>query len=132
MTKPLWRRIADFPLVALAIALLAVVGATSGFGWLVEQLPDIGSQDASRTAKVIALIAVLLIIYKLFIRHLGDTPHDDLPWHRAPRELAQGTLLAFGLFSAIVAIAAALGSYRIVGWGGGEDFRSEEHTSELQ
>ncbi|MBA4163472.1 MAG: CPBP family intramembrane metalloprotease domain-containing protein [Erythrobacter sp.] len=122
MTNPLWRRIADFPLVALAIALLAVVGSTSGFGWLVEHLPDIGSQDASRTAKVIALIALLLIIYKFFIRHLGDAPHDDLPWHRASRELAQGTLLAFGLFSAIVAIAAALGSYRIVGWGGGEDF----------
>lgn len=122
MTKPLWRRIADFPLVALAIALLVVVGTTSGFGWLVEQIPDIANQDAIRPFKVIALIALLLIVYKLAVRHLGEAPHDDLPWHRAPRELALGTLLAFGLFSAIVAIAAALGSYRIVGWGGGEDF----------
>ncbi|KUO50403.1 MAG: hypothetical protein APF78_06585 [Sphingomonadales bacterium BRH_c3] len=122
MTKPLWRRIADFPLVALAIALLAVVGTTSGFGWLVEQIPDITNQDAIRPFKVIALIALLLIVYKLAVRHLGEEPHDDLPWHRAPRELALGTLLAFGLFSAIVAIAAVLGSYRIVGWGGGEDF----------
>src|SRR3546814_10742539 len=92
------------------------------------------------------IIALLLMVYKLVVRHMGKAPHDDLTWHRAPRELAQGSLLAFGLFSAIVAIAAALGSYRIVGWGGGEDFvmilfvagfaagfvRSEEHTSELQ
>lgn len=122
MKKPLWRRIADFPLIALAIALLAVVGTTSGFGWLVEQLPNIASQDASRPFKVMALIALLLIVYKLVVRHLGDAPRDDLPWHRAPRELVQGTLLAFVLFSAIVATAAALGSYRIVGWGGGDDF----------
>lgn len=121
MQKPLWRRIADFPLVTMLLALAAVIATTSGFSWLSRQFPQFAGREDAGAVKVVILIALLLVVYKFFIRKLGEAPHDDLPIHRSGRDLAQGAVWAFVLFSVIVGFAALAGAYRIVGWGGASD-----------
>lgn len=124
MGKPLWRRIAEFPLVAMLLAIAAVVATTASFRWLSSLFPQFANRDDAGAVKVVILITLLLTVYKLFIRRLGESPHDDLPFHRAGHELAQGTVWAFVLFSVIVGLAALFGAYRITGWGGASDILS--------
>jgi hypothetical protein len=113
--QPLWRRIIDFPLVAMLIAgALIVVAVALGynFGKLVPSgLPARGVVLAGIN------LALVLLAYKLVIVRLGERPRDDLPTHNALRDLGFGLGGGIALFSIAVAIAAALGVYRIVGWG---------------
>ncbi|MBD3728810.1 MAG: CPBP family intramembrane metalloprotease [Sphingomonadales bacterium] len=122
--KPMWRRIVDFPLVALVISLGLLVATGAAFGWLMRRMPEYAGKDVTNLVEVLALIAALTLVYKLVIARIGDPPRDDLPFHLAPRHLAIGTLVAFVLFTAVVGIAALLGAYRIVGPGGWTDFLS--------
>ncbi len=115
---PLWKRVWNFPLVALVVALvltvlvMAVVTIASGalFEALGAEVPD--------PVLVVSVVAALIVLQKLVLRRLGERKHDDLPWASAARGLALGTLAAFVLMSVIVGIAALLGAYVIVGWGG--------------
>ncbi len=115
---PLWKRIWDFPLVTLlvAVALTAAVIAavTIGSGVLAAAM----GMDVPEPVAMVAVIAALIGLQKLVLRRLGARRHDDLPFAAAPRGLALGTLAAFVLFSVIVGIAALAGAYVIVGWGG--------------
>jgi len=115
--RPLWRRIADFPLVAMLIALFALmVGITIAY--------IIASEAIARNRGVgievmfdLVAIPIVLLIYKLVIVRLGQHPRDDLRAAGALRPLAWGLLGGFLVFSLIVAAAAALGVYRITGPG---------------
>ncbi|TMM50350.1 CPBP family intramembrane glutamic endopeptidase [Qipengyuania marisflavi] len=117
--KSWWRKIVDFPLVAMVIALAAiiiVVGLMS-FGAIqigVEAFPE----DAAEA--IFALIATLgaIITYKLFVRRLGEEPRDDLPFDRRSKDFWRGLVFAGLLMTAIVGVTAALGGYSIAGWGG--------------
>jgi hypothetical protein len=115
---PLWKRIWNFPLVAMLVALVLcviVIGVINvGAGILSGAL----GVDVPEPVQVVAVVAALIILQKLVLRRLGERRHDDLPFAEAPRGLALGTLGAGLLFSVIVGIAALLGAYRIVGWGG--------------
>ena len=72
------------------------------------------------------LCAVLLIIlYKLVIRHLGEHPHDDLRLPGAFSRLTLGLGTGLVLFAVIVAIAALLGVYHLTGRGDWSDFVPE-------
>lgn len=115
---PVWKRILDFPLVAMLIAIAAVAGVMVATGQLGKALEGAMSREARGPVLVVFSVAVLLAVQKLVLRRLGERKHDDLPLAQAERGLATGTLAAFVLFSAIVAIAALLGAYRIDGWGG--------------
>jgi membrane protease YdiL (CAAX protease family) len=118
--KPLWRRIADFPLVAMLIAVALFVLANAATLLIARALPpmDLPVQMVVRAALVIALT---LLVYKLAIRHLGERPRDDLRLADAPKGLGIG--LAFGavVFAAIVGVAAIADVYNIVGEGGTGD-----------
>jgi len=115
--RPLWRRIADFPFVAMLIALFALmVGITIAY--------IIASEAIARNRGVgievmfdLVAIPIVLLIYKLVIVRLGQHPRDDLRAAGALRPLAWGLLGGFLVFSLIVAAAAALGVYRITGPG---------------
>ncbi|HEY4070516.1 MAG TPA: type II CAAX endopeptidase family protein [Sphingomicrobium sp.] len=115
--KPLWRRIVDYPLVAMVIAVVINIVATAlgiGVGKLV---PPLGR---NWTAIVNALLVIIpvYITYKLIIVRLGDRPRDDLIWSRdAAKKLGSGLLVGFLIMAAAVAVAAILGVYRIVGAG---------------
>jgi uncharacterized protein len=112
-----WKRIADFPLVTMAIAIVLFVAATAAASFLGKLLPamDRFALTATRAAIVFLLV---FATYKLAIRHLGEEPHDDLPIKGAAKGLGIGVLAGIALFSLIVGAAALLDVYNIIGEGG--------------
>lgn len=111
--SPLWRRIVDFPLVAMLIAISAlIVGITIAYLIATLAIPsDLGVGIEVRFDLVGILI--ILLIYKLLIVRLGEHPRDDLRGAGGLRPLGWGLLGGVILFSFIVAVAAALGVYHI-------------------
>jgi hypothetical protein len=119
--KPLWRKIVDFPLVTMLIA-LAIVIACFAAGLLIGQhfLPDIPGFSKQIKFDLVS-IPLLIIAYELVIRRLGEHPRDDYRDPRALRHLAIGLAAGFLVFSLAVAVAAVLGVYRITGAGDASD-----------
>ena len=122
--RPLWKRILQFPLVALILALLivTVAQALAAGASFVAGTPQ--GQLASPSDIVFSLAVTVLVVlaYKLVVVRLGEHPRDDLPFDGRARDavsgFAQGTLL----FSAIVGVAALLGVYRALGLSPAEDW----------
>lgn len=111
--KPLWRRIVEFPLVAMLIAVAIVIlcfTVTFLLGkYVVPAIPGV------TTAMKLDLMAIplLLLAYKFVISRLGAHPKDDYRDPKALRNLGLGLAAGFLVFSAAVAVAAILGVYRI-------------------
>src|SRR5690349_23623989 len=88
--KPLWRRIVDYPLVAMVIAILlfmitiSVAGAVDKFA-----MPRIAGFTFEMKFDIIA-IPLLIIVYELVIRRLGENPRDDYRDPQALRHLLLG------------------------------------------
>ena len=114
--RPLIRRIVDFPLVAMIIAIALFIAASAAATLLGKLLPPMAANAAAAVKGAIA-IALMLAVYKLVIVRLGERPRDDLPIAAAPRGLALGVLTGFLLFCALVGIAALFNVYNIVGPG---------------
>jgi membrane protease YdiL (CAAX protease family) len=114
---PLWKRIWNFPLVAMLVALAAAIAAIAAAGIASEALSPFIDRQLLALLQVTLTIALLVVVQKLVMRRLGERKHDDLPLAGAARGLITGTATAFVLFSTIVGIAAVLGAYFIVGWG---------------
>ncbi len=117
--RPLWRKIVDFPLVAMVIAILIAILCFT-VAMLIGKfvLPPIPGFSLEMTFDLIA-IPLLILAYELIIRHLGDTRRDD---YRDPawlRRLGLGVGGGFLIFSVAVGIAALLGVYRVLGEGDG-------------
>lgn len=115
--QPLWRRVADFPLVAMLIAIALYVMATAAALWVGKLMPDAGRVPNAVIHAAIA-IAIMFAVYKSVMRTLGERPHDDLPAENALKHTGLGLLAGFLLFSAVVAVAAFVNVYRIAGYGG--------------
>ena len=119
--KPLWRRIVDFPLVTMVIALAIVIFCFT-VGQLIGQflLPNI--PGFSREMKFdLASIPLVIIAYELIIRRLGEHPRDDYRDPHALRNLGIGLAAGFLVFSLAVAVAAVLGVYHVTGEGDATD-----------
>jgi membrane protease YdiL (CAAX protease family) len=114
--KPLLQRIADFPLVAMVIAILLYAFATA-LGLVVGSKLPIADEQLHFLAKAGITLALVLATYKLAIVHLGGKPRDDLPAKEALKYLGLGLLAGFLIFSLAVGAAAAFGVYKIVGYG---------------
>jgi len=115
--KPLWRRIVDFPLMAMLIALMIAILCFT-IGMLLSQFVLPPTPALSREIRLdLISIPVLLLGYELLIRHLGEHPRDDYRDPRALRHLGVGLAAGFLLFSAAVGVAALLGIYKITGPG---------------
>jgi membrane protease YdiL (CAAX protease family) len=114
--KPLWRRIVDFPLVAMCIAIALFIAATAVGIIITKQLPPM-DRNLSVVVQAAINIALVLATYKLAIVRLGEHPRDDLPARGWARNLGFGLLLGLALFSAVVGIAAVTDVYNIVGRG---------------
>ena len=117
---PLWRRIFDFPLITMIVAVALFVGANAA-GLLVAKLLPPMSSEGALVAKAAINILLVLAVYKFAIRRIGEGPHDDLPIAGAAKGLGAGLLLGFLLFSFIVGIAALFDVYNIVGSGDTSD-----------
>ncbi len=116
-SKPLWRRIVDFPLAAMLIAVAIFILAIAGGIVAAKVLPPMDKTlgDLVRAAIGIGLV---FAAYKLVIRHLGEQPRDDLPLREAPKGLGLGLLFGLLLFSLVVGVAAIVDVYNIIGEGG--------------
>ena len=60
---------------------------------------------------------VLILLYKLVIRRLGEHPRDDLHLDGSSKPLLAGLGIGFVIFAAVVGIAAVFGIYHVVGEG---------------
>jgi uncharacterized protein len=116
--RPLWRRIVDYPLVAMLVAILVYAAAVALSLVLGKLVPPVGKTAVAAIHAVIT-ITILLAAYKFVMVRLGERPKDDLPAKPALGESAVGLGLGFALMAASVAVAATLGVYRIVGAGDG-------------
>lgn len=129
---PLWKRIWNFPLVAMLAAIAVTVAVLAVMNLVGDLLRGVLDRDVRGALMVLATMAALFAAQKLVLRRLGERKHDDLPLAGAARGLAVGTGVAFVLFSAIVGIAALLGAYSIIGWGGMSNWLMLLFTAGLQ
>jgi len=115
--KSLWRRIVDYPLVAMVIAIVIVILCFT-IGMLIAQfvVPPIPGLTIPMKFDLVS-IPILLLAYFLVIRRMGEYPRDDYRDAKWARNLGLGLAAGLAVFSAAVAVAAILGIYRIVGQG---------------
>ena len=118
---PLWRKVWEFPLVAMVVGIIAMIVAISAVGALTELLPADLGRDTRTLIQGIGATIVIVAVYKFVIPRLGATRRDDLPLQGAVGDTALGLFVGFAVFSAIVGVAAALGIYRATAYGPSED-----------
>src|SRR4051794_4740972 len=132
--RPLWRRILDFPLVAMLIGMAVIMLGTAiavdvslfvlppvpglhrettpgppiGVHYSLFFPPPVPGLTRETTLDLLAA-AILIILYKLLIRRLGEHPRDDLRFTGSLRPLLGGLAGGFVIFALVVAIAAAVG-----------------------
>ena len=112
------RRLVDFPLVALLIAIATFALASFLTTMIMRHVVPKLTTDLRSLIGGTIVIALVLTGYKLVIRHLGEEPRDDLSSRHAMRDLGLGLGAGFLLFSAVVGVAALIDVYNIVGAGG--------------
>jgi membrane protease YdiL (CAAX protease family) len=115
--RPTWRRILEFPLVALVIAVALFIGAMRVAYLIGRQLPYPTESIEGLAVRSAIAIALGVTVYKLVIARLGEQPRDELLLARAPKELGFGLLFGALLFAAVVGLAALADVYNIVGAG---------------
>src|SRR5262245_38476457 len=104
--RPLWLRIADFPLVAMVVAIALYVMA-SVLAQYLGKFVEIG-QPGTAAVHMVITIGLVATAYKLVIVRLGERPRDDLPIDGALPALGKGLAAGFLLFGAVVGVAAIL------------------------
>ena len=113
-SRPQWRRIVDFPLVAM-LAAIAIYAAAVTIAFLVQKALPPMPKDMASAVQTIVAVGLTFTAYKVAIRRLGDEPRDDLPAHGAGKNLALGLFAGAALFCVVVGVAMLAGSYKIVG-----------------
>jgi hypothetical protein len=116
--RPAWRRVVDFPLVALVISVALFIGAMRVAYLVGNQLPYPANSLEGLALRSAIAIALAVAVYKLVVARLGEQPRDELLLARAPKELGFGLLFGALLFAAVVGVAALADVYNIVGAGG--------------
>jgi uncharacterized protein len=115
-SKPTWRRIVDFPLVSMVIAVALFLLTVAVANLVVRVLPP-KTSIVGLSARAAVDVALLLAVYKLVFVRLGERPRDDLRLHNAAKSLSVGLVIGFLLFCALAGIAALFDVYNVVGRG---------------
>jgi membrane protease YdiL (CAAX protease family) len=115
--KPLWRRIVDYPLVAMVIA-VAIVILCFTIGLIIGQrlLPPIPGFTLEMKFDLCST-PLVIIAYELVIRRMGEHPRDDYRDPQWLKHLALGLAAGLIVFSIAVGVAALLGVYHVTGEG---------------
>lgn len=123
-TRPLWKRILQFPLVALILAFLVVLAAQllSAGVTLLAGTPMDELSSPRDLPFAIAVTVLVVLAYKLVVVRLGEQKRDDLPFDRRARDVVPGFAQGALVFSAIVGVAALLGAYQAVELSPAEDW----------
>jgi membrane protease YdiL (CAAX protease family) len=113
---PTVRRIIEFPLVLMVIATAMFIAAMVGAGIIAQQIPG---PDGSPLILVDGMVVALAAVgaYWLFCRYVERAPMRDFAREGWAKELLGGFAGGVLIFAAVVGVAAALGVYRIEGWG---------------
>ena len=114
--KPLWRRIVDYPLVAMVIALIITIICFTAGMLIARAVPRIPGFSTQMKFDLMS-IPILLLAYYFVISRLGEHPRNDYRDRKWLSRLAIGLGAGLIVFSAAVAIAAVLRVYQIVGAG---------------
>lgn len=122
--KPLWRRIVDFPVVAMAVSLIVCIAADAIAGVIGESLPIPAGSLRTIMKDGLVLVAVLLV-YKLVITRLGEHPRDDLRGRRALPDLGMGLATGFCIMALTVVAAAVANVYHLIGKGDSSQLANE-------
>jgi uncharacterized protein len=112
-TQPtLWRRVLQFPLVQILVAILFIA-----IPFAVVSTPfNVFVTDKSlRRLGALLLTAVVLAAYSAYVRIIERRPVTELSGARAVREFGIGFGLGTLLFSVTIGILAALGAYEVTG-----------------
>jgi len=133
---PTWRKVVNFPLVAMIISIVLLMVASLVAPFVIGIIAGVADPSFQSTpAEIKTLltgryllpasiveIAASVLVYKLVIRHLGDRPRDDLTLAGAARDGGHGVLAGAVVFSVIVGLAALFGVYHITGGGSWSSF----------
>lgn len=107
-------RVAAHPMFRLLVAFVFVVGGmllSSGLGRTIG--PHHGGWQS--LAVGVGVAAIFVTLYALFCRAIERRPAIELALPGAAAELGAGLVAGLVLFSAVVAVIAVLGGYRVVG-----------------
>ena len=110
--KPMWLRIAQFPLLRLAVfgtAMFCMLGLSNAF------MEATAGNTPLQIAVVIGWAAVGFTVYVGFVRLVERRPAKELALPGMGRDLGIGLLLGAGLYTACTVILMVMGSYRIDG-----------------
>ncbi|MFN2101181.1 CPBP family intramembrane glutamic endopeptidase [Altererythrobacter sp. MF3-039] len=120
--RSFWRKIWEFPLVALIVALvLAMLCAAAVSVFNAQLLQPKIAEPWPTIISSIGIVVLSIAVYKLAIRKLGAKKHDDLPFGPALKDTALGFAGGGVLISICVGLAALTGVYTISGEGQGTD-----------
>ena len=75
--KSTWRKVLDFPLVAMLTAVALFIAAFAAANLAAQVLPPKATL-AGLSLRAAVDIALVLLVYKLVIARLGEMPRDDL------------------------------------------------------
>ena len=128
--KPLWRRIVDFPLVAMVIAVALFILA-AGVGQAIGTSIPIHSSLARMLVRNAIILTLVLLTYKLAITRLGEHPRDDLSSRRMLPDLGIGLVMGFLIMALTVGAAAVADIYNITGRGDSSQLVHELVTSAI-
>ncbi|MCL4672631.1 MAG: CPBP family intramembrane metalloprotease [Sphingomonadaceae bacterium] len=122
-TRPLWRKIWEFPLVAMVVALVLLGLTLWATQWVLYWTlpgpfdPNVLDPNVEAVVRGLAGVGAVFAVYKLLIVRLGRVKRDDLPMAGALGDTALGLGAGLAIFSVVVGVAAVLGVYRVFGWG---------------
>jgi membrane protease YdiL (CAAX protease family) len=115
--RSLWRKVWDFPLVAMLVAVvlwylgISVAGALAIFAF-----PPIHGFSLEMKVYLLA-VPTILLLYIFVVAKLGDPKRNELRDPHWARDLGLGLVGGTAIFSLAVLAAGLLGVYRIVGVG---------------
>src|SRR5690242_17986176 len=88
--RPRWRRVVDFPLVSLVIALAVLIAAFAGVNAVLHMVARGLRTELIDPLAALCTVAVTIVICKLVIARLGEERHDDLPFDRRALDAPRG------------------------------------------
>jgi uncharacterized protein len=102
-------------LMVLGFVLMAIAYSLSQFGMFVDEIMKLPDTNPIVVPAALVAVAFSTGCYWLFVRYVERGSFADFARAGAVRETAMGILIGTGLFSAVVAVIAAMGGYHVAG-----------------